>query len=756
MKLSKAIKKIAAISSGAVMLGATVMGAMAATLSDYPAPFLTDGELDTILVVGAAAASSDVIGVTDIAASLQAKMITPVEGAAEVVQVTGESALLETKGDTLTLTEDIDSSVSRLDDSDLPTLLASGTVEDEDDKEYDYDLNIEISNGTIEYDTTRDTDIEDPLVNIHTGTAAVYSTVIDIDAVNVTLLANADITLFGDEYTFTSKEADLDNESITLYKTATTTTIESGETKTISGIEVSIENVNEAGDEAMITLDDKAYTVDEGDIKGVGDIDVYIKDIFAGAYPAKGLVEVSVGSQEVVLEDGQAVEIGGEDVDGTEVTIESIGGKVTKIQIDVIPNDMDSEVEYIETGEEGLTDPVFGTFKLVLAGMTPAIDDTTNRNEINFEVSGEDVEIEFTNKDGVEYELAIIEVNDTDASLKSANKDFVTTNTSDIDQKKQRFLVNAGSNPTYTHILELIEVDISDEELSIRDLADGSEVGKWVSSISGYLKLEEDVYFTINNDTDNNITLVEDPAGLIYTENDIEIDLSAAAGNLIAGNKTYITLTEDAEELDYTTDISFNVTIDVNSDEDAEVEVASALVVSTDDKPDTGLTNLGTFIKVDDEDGDNTFVRLTVPNEEVFYTVFFGAIESTTVTTAAAGAGVITPMSVGVSKLDTEVADVTAQNAIIVGGPCVNRAAAEALGLTYPACGAASTIPENQAIIKLVSTNGKVALVVAGWTADDTRRASRVIARPENYALTGTEVTVSGTTLTDISVTSIA
>jgi len=110
-------------------------------------------------------------------------------------------------------------------------------------------------------------------------------------------------------------------------------------------------------------------------------------------------------------------------------------------------------------------------------------------------------------------------------------------------------------------------------------------------------------------------------------------------------------------------------------------------------------------------------------------------------------------MQVGVSKLDTEVTSITAQNAIIVGGPCVNTAAAAALGLSYPACGVSSTIPENQAIIQLVThTNGKVALVVAGWTADDTRRASRVVAQPDKYALTGTSVTVSGTSMTDISV----
>jgi len=95
---------------------------------------------------------------------------------------------------------------------------------------------------------------------------------------------------------------------------------------------------------------------------------------------------------------------------------------------------------------------------------------------------------------------------------------------------------------------------------------------------------------------------------------------------------------------------------------------------------------------------------------------------------------VIKPITSSVALLDTEVtATHKAKNIITVGGPCVNRITAEALGLDYPACGAASTIPENAAMIKIIDdvfTTGKSVVVVAGWSAENTRTACTVL---QNY-----------------------
>ncbi|MFH1398543.1 MAG: hypothetical protein ABIG95_00345, partial [Candidatus Woesearchaeota archaeon] len=60
-----------------------------------------------------------------------------------------------------------------------------------------------------------------------------------------------------------------------------------------------------------------------------------------------------------------------------------------------------------------------------------------------------------------------------------------------------------------------------------------------------------------------------------------------------------------------------------------------------------------------------------------------------------------------------------------------------------------------KAMVKLFEqSNGNVALLVAGYSAMDTRRASRVVANYGDYATAfkGMELEVTGTSLTDIQV----
>ena len=60
-----------------------------------------------------------------------------------------------------------------------------------------------------------------------------------------------------------------------------------------------------------------------------------------------------------------------------------------------------------------------------------------------------------------------------------------------------------------------------------------------------------------------------------------------------------------------------------------------------------------------------------------------------------------------------------------------------------------------KAIVKLFENKGKVAVLVAGYDALDTRRAARVLANHQDYVLKGKEVVVTGTSLTDIRVSPV-
>lgn len=125
-------------------------------------------------------------------------------------------------------------------------------------------------------------------------------------------------------------------------------------------------------------------------------------------------------------------------------------------------------------------------------------------------------------------------------------------------------------------------------------------------------------------------------------------------------------------------------------------------------------------------------VVVDLPAEQQTAVIYFGKL--TGVAQEGGTYKVIKPITTAVAVLDKDVKNEhKAKNIISVGGPCVNKITADALGLTYPACGAASNIPTNAAMIKIIDnvfTPGKSVVVVAGWEAANTRTACSVL---QNY-----------------------
>ncbi len=117
------------------------------------------------------------------------------------------------------------------------------------------------------------------------------------------------------------------------------------------------------------------------------------------------------------------------------------------------------------------------------------------------------------------------------------------------------------------------------------------------------------------------------------------------------------------------------------------------------------------------------------------------------------------PLTSAVAKLDSEVGTTEkAKNLISIGGSCVNSVTADALGLTYPTCGAASTIPEDKGLIKVVDdifTTGKVVVVVAGWEAANTRTAASVLQQYDTLLTGQTAASVEITSATSAGITAV-
>jgi hypothetical protein len=166
---------------------------------------------------------------------------------------------------------------------------------------------------------------------------------------------------------------------------------------------------------------------------------------------------------------------------------------------------------------------------------------------------------------------------------------------------------------------------------------------------------------------------------------------------------------------------------------------------SQDVVTDSGLI----WINPDSNSGSDQ-VQFWVPSKDLTVHVFLGVPGGVTTTTTGSVMQVV-PITSAVAKLDTEVtATEKAHNLVVVGGSCKNSITAAAMNLTFPTCGAASGVPANAALIKVIPdvfTTGKVVLVVAGWEADNTRMAASVV---QQYA-----TLLASSTATAVKVTAI-
>jgi len=143
--------------------------------------------------------------------------------------------------------------------------------------------------------------------------------------------------------------------------------------------------------------------------------------------------------------------------------------------------------------------------------------------------------------------------------------------------------------------------------------------------------------------------------------------------------------------------------------------------VGLGEKDDSIRTHYGIIIETPESNGDNDMIKLKIPSDQVFANVILKG---------------------------TEIADPTDYNLILIGGPCANPLVEKVFDMTCDAW----PYEEGEGIIKLAANGDKVAMLVAGTTALDTRRTAKAVAQHKKWALSGTEVVVKGTSLNDITV----
>ncbi|MBI2044468.1 hypothetical protein HYT23_00255 [Candidatus Pacearchaeota archaeon] len=149
----------------------------------------------------------------------------------------------------------------------------------------------------------------------------------------------------------------------------------------------------------------------------------------------------------------------------------------------------------------------------------------------------------------------------------------------------------------------------------------------------------------------------------------------------------------------------------------------------TDDDIYKSIDYYGTMETTDRSDTDSYVTTLSYPDEQVYPQLYVGEVSSA-VTAGTSGSGAVSFN--GVVVTDSEVGSVSGKNLIIVGGSCVNSAAATLVGGAY--CGSdwteATNVGTGQYLVKGYATNSltsKLALLVAGYEKEDTVNAAKFL-----------------------------
>ncbi|MBW3014838.1 hypothetical protein KY330_00285 [Candidatus Woesearchaeota archaeon] len=782
MEVKKAFKKIVALGVGATMLGATIFGAAALDykLSDYPKPYVMDDKFDGLLVLGDTAKSEDTIGIADIFGSLQyaTKKVVGTGGAEVTID---EGVKLEKAGDSLNWGDYLYSvQETPLDDGQLPSLLKEGTYEDnEGDNKQDttYTQEIRIFNASSMYLLDADENNNDQQGSYLwlNEDAELYRYRLDFDtAVEYSSsstysyaddLESTKIEIMGQVYTITDASfsgATLNKLTLLAGETVMWLTQDVKITRTLAGVEheIYVVDVSENEDACGVNVDGTTVWVDVDSTETVNGVEIGVTDAKAihTATQDTDVCEVNVGATELVLQEGQEVEQGGADVDGSEVNfIVDTTGTPELWEGFNITFELDDEV-WLKPGENWV-DPVFGGFKFDFASEV-AVD----KGEISFTASGDAAELKFTNADGVEIEIPF-KLDDSDNIYMGKDTDekfFLMEDSTSVDCNTGKttyddcegtflFVVDSGEVP---HVMEITDIDSTNNKTKLRDVNTGKDYEDSFDSMFSSNMSDTGSYINVDLGTIGTITIGLDTSGNIVPynlqlENAAETEnvyiLQAVTGsgatlNGVAQTEVNVTFREPDDE-DNHYDIMMRLERDTADDElqfssthwfTAQGTYAtwytSTALAENDDDDDTKYqaTEWGTLVSFDDDDPRQSIVLETV-SEQRYGNVFLAPTSAEVSVGAAGETAVPVRIDTGAVIFASEL-PATAQNLILVGGPCVNSKAAEVMG--NPA-DCTEGFEEGKAMIKLFDNNGKVALLVAGYSGLDTRAAAQYLA---NYA----------------------
>jgi len=821
MKVKKAIRTIAALGTGAAMLGATAFTAFgAADLSNFPTPMFIDpatGAFNGIFVVGSTALPKDIIGLADIRGAIQAAAImkVPIADGSTTTTVEGDTFLISASGNDLNFWEDLDDVVSVADNGDLKA-LAGGSIKNNKGT-YDYDEYIVLPTANVTFTDDASDLSEDPahyLVFDEDEAAWTYRMTFptamksDIDASNdLDDFDNKELTIMGKAYTIVNTDFDTSSDNkltLQLMGGAITDTLAEQETKTFTvddkEYEVTVDYITTS--KVSFTVNSEAAeNLEEGDTYALADgTELGVKSIMAQNAYGEGnpdMVSFYFGAQKLQLEDNEQNKSGLPSEADSASTIYVGSQSISDAYVDIVWTNTTTElaISQIDIAFYPSSDTIYvpvGSSLSEQAASTEQGDDEWvklhdtlgidfsladigygNTEDITIRPNGNDkMKFKFTTKSGDECSVDLIyRVDNTylvwgnDISRNLTFQESATDDVTVNQVKDEGFFIIEKNK--YSHVMRLKKVDTTTtkKEVEIQDVCSSDKETITYSGTTGsFYKDGNEFAFGVTEASDRIfITDATDDASgqaMIYTQYEARLNLSVGVdGNLSTGKIVYLIEDEDGQDESSATNDHVKLNISQTSNKITVQTVSSDSInldstgfqLTVDSK--TGykhsVTKWGTFVEHDTED-DQDNVVITY-NEKEANPLVYVSTGATTTTSGVTGSYTldIVKIPVTASKEADDVTDVTAENMIVIGGPCANTVAATLMG--NPA-NCAEGFVEGKAKIKLFENGDNVAMLVAGYAVADTRRATTVIAEYEDYDLTGDEVEVSGTSLEDISV----
>ena len=851
------VKRLFAVGTGVVMLGATAMGAMAADLGNYPGMFVKDGVFDGYFVVGENAASVDNLAMTDIAASMKvasgSTTTTSVEGDAWRVGTSAKFLeLANSNASTSSIVGKTFKDISNFIGEDELGALADGTwstneadydfqqflffdsestdgqdqnrivkfTENDDDVTADnlfFKSSRQIARYKLEFTSTAQSDVTDS-----SGSSDTTGTYLDD-------FENTHLTFMGQDYTVvlarrstttTANPGGNPSVKLTLMGGATTDTLMEGEsqTYTLGDTEYDIALTYVDDTNAKFTVNGEStnkLSVGETHILS-DDTEVGVSEVLYQSY-AGGVHSATffVGASKLVLEDTDVtvvaspkkVKVGSEDIDGTAIFITGTDDNST-FSISTIEINMTADDDYFVGVGEKLSDVIAvadeekevlmnGGFDIEYLGLE---DQDTHDIRLKssssrkyklqlFDGDGNQVDLPLIYAD-TQYNLSVGE--NSQLATTRANEKRLVLNESAIGvnvypiYKDDYFVVNSGdssSGAAKSYLLQYKGSDKSDDtgpRIKFKNMGSGETLEYSATTatstetvatikLGGYsflvqnasVQTSDDYQIVVDLDgsgtaSDGSLITFVDSYGSEWTFLDHAQPISKAYSGDGAGgdgNSTtadFFTVTQSTPNTaDY--DIVEPNGLVINITGAAGPELRAALTGVTLVTPDGetevsyGYTSMGSKIQFNQPSGDADELTFTYPDEQVLPQVYFTS--GATATSSSASGDMVSVEIVDATKLDSEVADATAQNLVVVGGPCVNTVAAELLG--NPADCAEGFTP-GKARVKLFENGDYVAMLVAGYSGADTRLAGKVIANTDKVtAAGGMEVEIEGTTTAD-------